>query len=83
MRATDEPLRQAEPLMVGLGSEGYLVHVFQARAGSGKLLASGLDLLTSHPEAVCLLDQFIGYARSPDFQSRGTFDPGKPGPLSN
>ncbi len=82
MRANDESLRQAEPLMVGRGSEGYLVHVFQARAGRGKLLASGLDLLTSHPEAVCLLDQFIGYARSSDFQPRGTFDPGKPGPLS-
>ena len=57
--ATDPALRQVQPLMVGRGSAGYLLHVFQAASGRGKLLASGLNLLSSYPEAVYLLDQFI------------------------
>jgi hypothetical protein len=66
---------QVEPLMVGRGGAGYLVHVFQAKAGHGKLLASGLSLLSDHPESEYLLDQFIRYARSPQFQPQGTFQP--------
>jgi hypothetical protein len=61
--------------MVGRGGAGYLVHVFQAKAGHGKLLASGLSLLSDNPEAEYLLDQFIRYARSPQFQPQGTFQP--------
>ena len=72
--ASDEALQQVEPLMVGRGSAGYLVHVFQARAGQGRLLASGLKLLAPEPEAECLLDQFIHYARSPAFQPQGTLN---------
>jgi hypothetical protein len=53
--------------------------VFQAKAGRGKLLAAGLNLLSGQPEAEWLLDQFIRYARSPQFQPRGTFDPRNPG----
>jgi hypothetical protein len=60
--------------MVGCGSTGYLLHVFQAKAGRGKLLASGLKLLGTEPEAEFLLDQFIRYARSPQFQPQGTLD---------
>ena len=45
----------------------YLASVFQARAGSGRLLASGLDLLSNKPEASYLLDMFIRYVRSDDF----------------
>lgn len=71
----DEALHRVDPLMVGRGAADYLVHVFQARAGKGKLLASGLELLSAKPEAVYLLDQFIRYARSPEFQPEGTFDP--------
>ena len=74
VRATDEGLHHVEPLMVGRGSAGYVLHVFQARAGHGKLLASGLKLLTAEPEAESLLDQFIRYARSPQFQPQGELD---------
>jgi hypothetical protein len=56
-----------------------LLDVFQAKAGRGKLLASGLNLLSEDPEAVYLLDRFIRYARSPQFQPRGTLDPNNPG----
>jgi beta-galactosidase len=66
---------QVEPLMVGRGSAGYLVHVLQAKAGRGKLFASGLSLLSDRPEAEYLLDQFIRYAGSPQFQPQGTFQP--------
>jgi beta-galactosidase len=77
--ASDEALHQVEPLMVSRGSAGYLLDVFQAKAGRGKLLASGLNLLSEDPEAVYLLDRFIRYARSPQFQPRGTLDPNNPG----
>lgn len=71
----DEAVHQVEPLMAGRGSAGYLLHVFQARAGKGRLLASGLELLSPNPEAIWLLDQFVRYVRSPAFQPQGTFDP--------
>jgi beta-galactosidase len=71
----DGAWHQVEPLMVGRGGAGYLVHVFQAQAGHGKLLASGLNLLSDNPEAEYLLDQFIRYARSPQFHPQGTFQP--------
>ena len=57
--------------MVGDGTLGYLIHVFQAKAGKGKLLASGLDLLGDKPEAACLLDQFLNYVQSDRFQPAG------------
>ncbi len=74
-----------EPLMVGIGRAktyfrdclgyplGYNLHVFEAKAGPGRLLASGLQLRGDTPEAVCLLDQFIAYARSDKFEPRGSF----------
>jgi hypothetical protein len=77
--SSDEALHQVEPLMVGRGSAGYLLHVFQARAGRGKLLASGLNLLADYPEAEYLLDQFIRYARSSQFEPKGILDPNNPG----
>jgi hypothetical protein len=67
-------LKSVEPLMVGDGSLGYLIHVFQAQAGKGKLLASGLDLLDDKPEAACLLDQFLAYVQSDRFQPAGKLD---------
>ncbi|MDP3849136.1 MAG: glycoside hydrolase family 2 TIM barrel-domain containing protein [Luteolibacter sp.] len=78
--------RDVEPLMVGIGRKGaykygtsgyplgFNLYVFQARAGRGKLLASGLNLVSDNPEAVYLLDQFIRHTRSPGFQPGGTFD---------
>ncbi len=75
----DAALHQIEPLMVGRGGAGYLVHLFQARAGRGKLFACGLNLLSDHPEAGYLLDQFIRYARSPQFDPHGAFDLDNPG----
>jgi hypothetical protein len=74
---TNQALHQVEPLMVGRGSQGYLAHVFQAKVGRGKLLGSGLKLLSSAPEAGYLLAQFVIYARSPEFAPRGTLDPSR------
>jgi hypothetical protein len=74
IKAGSPGLKTVEPLMVGHGREGYLIHVFQTRAGRGKLLASGLDLLADKPEAAWLLDQFINYVRSERFQPAGTID---------
>lgn len=78
--------RDAEPLMVGIGRAtgyafgtlgyplGFNLYAFQARAGRGKLLATGLNLAGDNPEAVYLLDQFIRYVRSDKFAPQGTFD---------
>ncbi len=78
--------RAVEPLMVGIGRAkgyswgtagyplGFNLYVFQAKVGPGKLLASGLRLKQDAPEAVGLLDQFIRYARSEEFQPKGAFD---------
>ena len=56
--------------MVGHGNDGYLAYVFQARAGKGKLFATGLDVLAEYPEARCLLDQFVAYVCSENFQPK-------------
>ncbi len=78
--------RGVEPLMVGIGRAtgysfgtlgyplGFNLYAFQARAGLGKLLATGLNLAGENPEAVYLLDQFIRYVRSEKFAPRGTLD---------
>ena len=78
--------RGVEPLMVGIGRAtgysfgtlgyplGFNLYAFQARAGRGRLLATGLNLVSENPEAVYLLDQFIRYARSETFDPQGTFD---------
>jgi hypothetical protein len=78
--------REVDPLMVGIGREtgyqfgfegyplGFNLYAFQANAGAGKLLATGLNLTSDFPEAVYLLDQFIRYARSPAFRPKGRFD---------
>jgi hypothetical protein len=75
-----------EPLMVGTGREFYIfgsgetdqwrfnLYAFQANASKGKVLSSGLNLAAEFPEAVCLLDQFLNYAKSDQFQPRGAFD---------
>jgi beta-galactosidase len=77
-------LRTVDPLMVGIGRAtgysfgtlgyplGFNLYVFQARAGEGKLLSTGLNLASDDPEAVHLLDQFIRYAGSEQFAPKGT-----------
>jgi len=74
VKCRDEEYRTVEKLMVNDGDQGYLAHVFQARASQGRLLACGLDLLSENVEAVYLLDQFINYMRSPWFAPRGLLD---------
>ena len=76
IKCSDQEYRQVEKLMVnhGKSSQGYLAHVFQAKAGTGKLLACGLDVLSENVEAAYLLDQFIRYVRSPLFLPEGEFD---------
>jgi len=53
---------------------GFNLHVFQAKAANGRVLASGLDLLSDNPESVYLLDRFIRYAKSPQFDPTGEFN---------
>jgi len=74
-KCRDEAYRGVEKLMVNRGKwpQGYLAHVFQAKAGKGKLLGCGLNVLSKNVEAVHLLDQFIRYARSDRFQPQGEF----------
>lgn len=61
-----------EPLMVGHGNEGYLLYVFQAKAGNGKILGSGFNLLSGNSESVYLLNEFIKYVKSERFKPKGT-----------
>ena len=75
VKCSDEEYRGVEKLMVNRGRwpQGYLAHVFQAKAGKGKLLGCGLNVLSENVEAAWLLDQFIRYARSDRFQPQGEF----------
>ena len=70
----DSVYRGTEPIMVNQGSYGYFIHIFQAKTGQGKLLATGLRLLGDEPEAVYLLDQFIRYVKSSEFAPKADFD---------
>lgn len=63
-------INRIEPLMVTLSKFGYSVSVFEARVGSGRLFATGLNLLSGSPEGSYLLDQFVTYTRSHDFAPR-------------
>jgi len=74
VRCRDEQYRGVEKLMVTCGRDGYLAHVFQARAGRGKLLACGLDVLSKNVESAYLLDQFIRYVRSARFDPQGEYN---------
>ena len=80
--------KQVQSLMVGIGRKAYVfggvdginylpgfnLSVFQARAGKGRLLCSGLNLQNNNPESVYLLDEFIRYASSDKFAPTGTVD---------
>ena len=69
---SDELYRGVEPLMVGHGVDGYLAYVFQTRASRGKLFAAGLNVLADCPEGRFLLDQFLDYVRSDQFQPKAS-----------
>ena len=66
--------KSVEPLMAGVGNDGYLLYVFQAKVGKGRLLGSGLDLLSEKPESTYLLDEFIKYVRSSSFKPKGSIE---------
>jgi len=54
--------------------------VFECRAGNGKLIISGIDLLSDadkRPEAKQLLYSLISYMDSADFNPKQTVDLGK------
>jgi hypothetical protein len=68
-------VNHVDPLMVTLSRDGYSMSVFQCRVGSGKLFASGLDLLSGKPEGSYLLDQFIKYVQSDQFQPKNLLAP--------
>ena len=70
----DQQYRGVEKLMVTCGKDGYLAHVFQARAGRGRLLACGLDVLGKNVESAYLLDRFIRYVRSARFDPQGEYN---------
>ncbi len=72
---TDLSLREVEPVVIGHGSEGYLVSLFQAHAAKGRLLASGLHLLPDAPESKYLLDQMIRCVTSSAWDPKGRLDP--------
>lgn len=59
-----------DPLMITIGKNSYLTSVFQANVGSGKLFATGLYVLSEKPEARYLLDRFIEYVQSSQFEPR-------------
>lgn len=75
--------KNVTPIMVGAaripGKRGktlpdYLVYAFEAAPSQGRLLATGLNLLTDAPEAAALLDGFLAYAQSSEFDPHGRFD---------
>ena len=68
----------AEPLMFGWGDAGFFACVFEANAGAGKVLVSGLDLTektVALPESAYLLDQMIRYVVSDEFSPNSKVDP--------
>ncbi|MGH9328612.1 MAG: glycoside hydrolase family 2 protein [Terriglobia bacterium] len=50
----------------------YLMNVFETRVGSGRLLASGFDVMSGKPEADYMLDTFLKYVGSPQFEPKKT-----------
>jgi hypothetical protein len=65
-------LRPEEMLAVGEGGSACFLYGAEARIGQGRaLLTFGLDLLSGLPEATCILDGLIRYARSDAFNPKG------------
>lgn len=51
-------------------ASNYLMNVFQTRVGTGRLLASGFDVLSVKAEANYLLDAYLKYVGSPSFEPK-------------
>jgi hypothetical protein len=65
-------LRPDDMFIVGEGLDSYFLYAGQARVKQGRVLMTfGLDLLSGHPEATCLLDGLIRYVQSDAFNPRG------------
>ena len=61
-------LKEKDMLMVGECGTNCVLHVGQAKVGSGKMLmAFGLGLADDKPEAAAMLDGFLDYAASEQF----------------
>ncbi len=72
----DLPFERMEYLSVGEGRDDYFLYLGQTRFdGGGKLLCVyGFDVLSEHPEADFLLDQWIRYIQSDAFRPATTSD---------
>jgi hypothetical protein len=69
-------LQPADMFIVGEGLDSYYLYAGQARIKqSPALITFGLDLLSGFPEATCLLDGLIGYARSDAFAPQEEITP--------
>ena len=66
---------EVEPLMIGQGRYGYLISAFQTRVGQGRLLATGLDVLSGLPEADFLLGEYVEYVQSRQFRPEAQVAP--------
>jgi len=80
---TTPAFQNIHPIIVGAacipGKKGktlpdFLLYAFETTSGKGRLLATGLNLLSDAPESVCLLDGFLAYAQSEQFNPKGSFD---------
>ena len=80
---TTPAFREVQPIIVGAanipGKKGktlpdYLLYAFETASGKGRLLATGLNLLSNAPESVALLDGFLTYVQSDKFDPQGQFD---------
>ena len=61
--------------VVGEGLDNYFLYAGEARINAGRaLMTFGLDLLSGHPEATCILDGLIRYAQSDAFNPRSKTD---------
>ncbi len=74
-----EGYRPVDKLMVGSGrmvgsGPGYHMYAFETKVGSSNLFVTTLDLLSGLPEANYLLDCFINYAASEDFNPKGSVE---------
>ena len=63
--------RPVDKLMVGSGASGYHAYAFETKVGNSNLFITTLDLLSGLPEANYLLDRFINYTASEDFNPKG------------
>ena len=66
--------RPVDKLMVGSGRSGYHTYAFETKVGDSNLFITTLDLLSGLPEANYLLDSFINYTASENFNPKGSVE---------